>query len=438
MNKYTLLAMAMAGVLTGCGGGSTDSTKKHYDPSTNQPTSDDHSLIKAWPISEVADKVTKQVITQTSPQDLCGTDRTDLVIETADFRATFGEKSTRFNSQELEQAARLTQVALEELLAHTGLSKTNDLGIADTTKWTICYNDNQSGNGTGFARKFEFSPKTLSPANAEFQDAYELAKHELFHVIQFALLNEEQIYHHLPYWFQEASAELFAGKNTSELSPLTLKNFVADTNQSPYSVTTWNNEQTILKNSGGTLVDGSYQGGKYGNQSYQIYLASLEYLFAKGMDKAQLLQLTKESYSSTNVNSFVNFDASIARLENDLNLPTTYPNLKNKIADYSTHIIEEWMKSDNHYSAAYFDDIEQPMKELYLYSVDGKTEVAKAAINSAQDQYTFSGPLSDGKYQVYVGTVQDIIYGPLTHSVNNGELGDINFSGVAICSACND
>ncbi len=416
----------------------TDSDSDTATDSDSDTTTDSGWTITPWSVTDVASKMAAVSIinTYTDTNDLCETGSNHTVVETEDFAVTFGDEVSNYSVTELETTARIIQVALDELIEQTGLSKSDDLNISSSDKWTGCYNDSTTGDGEGKIRRFIFSPASIDSSSDDFENGYILAKHELFHVIQAALLNENEIYNHIPRWFQESSAELFAGRDASELNPLTITDFMADSGVTPYYITSCSTDigYTVCPSDSDTTST------IYESDMYNMYQVSLEYLISKGLTKDLLLQLIRDSYSdSSDGVSFPQFNSAMSTLETSLDLPVTFSDLRDNVSDYTTYIISGLM--ENAYSSSYADDIDDVVKDLIIMSSSEDDVEVKGRVNDSQDTYTLASPLSDGTYKIYAITQEtDEVYGPVTQSVTSGALGPISFSGIGLCteSACTE
>lgn len=424
MHKFSLVALGLTLSLTGCGSDS-ESSSTSIKPNPAQPplSNNSNAFVEPWVSSTVNEAIAKVRLSNLPDEDLCNTGSARKVVETADFKVSFGTEVTNYNNSELEKSARMMQVALDELIFLTGLNKSSDLKITSTDKWVGCYNDSKTGNGEGGIRKFTFSPKSLDITDNQVNDGYVLAKHEIFHTIQAALLNESVLYHHIPRWFQESSAEIFAGKS-SNITGNFVQGFMADSSKTPFSVQTYTDENNT----------NSATSNKYRSEMYKLYMSSLEYLIAKGLTKDRLLTLTKNSYSALgDGSSFAAFNSAMSTMENELSLPTTYSTLRTSTADYNTHVINDWMDKIA-YNESYIDDIAPDATNILVMTSDDKTPITTGNINSVQDIYTLPKPISNGSYHIYIETSDDQIYGPLSKTVTNGKLGALNFSGIGVCA----
>lgn len=426
----SIVALTLSMMLIGCGDGDSEPNNKTDTNSgiTNKPTPDNSPQlwsITPWKAEDVIAKMAKVDISNqyTETLNLCGVTN-GHVIETKDLKVGFHKDNVTFNVNELKVAARMSQVALDEDISNTSLERVTNLNIDSSRKWIACYKDDKSLNGAAlFPNGFEFSPRTLDTNSADFMSSYALAKHELFHVIQYALLPKpasgENQFTQYPRWFAEASAEFFAGK-TELASPVMLVNFLMDVQETPFRVNNWQEEQIIH---GGTS-------NRYANSMYRMYFTSFKYLIEKGLLFEHLVRLTK---ASSNIAAF---DAEMAVIENELSLPTTYAKLKSSTSEYTKHIMLDWLKV-NTISGIYSDDIADEVIGLF-FSINNEIK-ERAIVNTQKNLYTLSSSIADGSYKVYAVTINDDIYGPVDVTVHNGTLKAIDFIGTTICTSdlCN-
>lgn len=411
--KKSVLALTIAVVLVGCG--TSDETKSTDTGNTN---SGDKPTSNVGLSAEMA-KVTLQDIGTISE---CGI--TSQAFSTADLNVAYDAGATQANIDDLKNAARLSQVALDELVSKSGLDKsTSELNITANNKWTVCFDDNKTGNGSGDVRKLVFSPKDFS------DDGYILAKHELFHVFQSALVNNEQAYMHLPFWFQEASAERFAGRNIDDVSATTLTRFVDVTNMTPLNILSWNNEQTVK------TTHGNFDFGLY-----DIYQKSLEYFVSHGLTDTKIIELTRASYrNGQDAVLRPAFNDAMELVVFDTPLPATYNELRDDVNLFKQHVITDWL-ANAEYSATFSSvagDVQ--IGKLMFESINSDLEFS-GMVNSAQTSYAYNkGTLADGDYNIYAINVADTaVYGPIQQTVTNGELGPIDFAGQSLCTNCDD
>jgi len=393
--KKCIAALSVALTLVGCGSSSDDN-------SANTSTGSDGN---SGTSTELAGKMATVALQDTGTNSDCSAN--SQTFETTDLVVAYGVDATRSNVEELKNAARLSQVALDELISKTGLDKSAaELDITANNKWTVCFDDNKTGNGSGGVRQLDFSPKNFSDSG------YILAKHELFHVFQSALLNNKTAFLHLPRWFQEGSAEYFSGRNVDSVSATTLTRFIDDANITPLSILTWNHEQSV-------------------NATYDVYQKSLEYFISRGLTTAQILQLTRDSYrDGQDANVMPAFHTAMASLNFSSPLPVSYNNLRDNVADYRQHIITDWLTTDE-YSAS-FTSVSSSINigKLIFRNLSTNNEFS-GSVNTNQTAYVYNkGILADGNYNVYaINTTDTAAYGPIQQSVTNGELGAIDFSG---------
>lgn len=426
----SIVALTLSMMLIGCGDGDSEPNNKTDTNSgiTNKPTPDNSPQlwsITPWKAEDVIAKMAKVDISNqyTETLNLCGITN-GHVIETKDLKVGFHKDNVTFNVNELKVAARMSQVALDEDISNTSLERVTDLNIDSSRKWIACYKDDKSLNGAAlFPNGFEFSPRTLDTNSADFMSSYTLAKHELFHVIQYALLPKptsgDNQFSQYPRWFSEASAEFFAGKTELAL-PAELVNFLADLQTTPFDINDW--EEEMIINSEAINV--------YRNSMYRMYLTSFKYLIEKGLSFEHFVRLTT---ASSNIAAF---DAEMAVIENELSLPTTYAKLKSSPSEYQKHIMVDWLKIDV-ISAYYSDNIADKVIGLF-FTINNEIK-ERATINTLQNSYTMSPSIADGNYKVYAVTITDDIYGPVDVTVHSGMLDAIDFAGAPICTStfCN-
>jgi hypothetical protein len=418
LKNKTLLVTAVIGLLTGCDSSDSDNNVNlQTEPNTLSGT----LSVSPWQISDVISKMNYVAVTSipASHTELCdGTGK--AAIETKDFIVGFDSNNSRYDLQELEKAARLTQVALDELVAYTGLHKERDFNISSTDKWVACYKDNASGDGSAFYRRFEFSPESLDFASKGFSTSYVLAKHELFHVIQYSLLPEPTAgnnkYTQYPRWFSEGSAEFFAGK-TQLISSATLDSFIVDTKTTPFSINNNNDETEIAKTTS----------GHYESDMYKMYLTSFNYLVKHGLSFEHIVRLTENS------SEVAAFDQEMSVIENELSLPVSLRQLRDDTSAYQEYIVKGWL-AEGTTRNAYVDNIQDKAKLLFVVTKLGET-VGGGSISVSQDSYTLYAPIPNGTHELYMETATGNVYGPQEITITDGTLGDIDFSDVAACTS---
>ncbi len=420
MTKLSLLTIGVALALTGCGGGGSASADSDGDSYVG--SNESSAVIASWSTSAVAtkmDAVTYDYVdSSSSTTDICSNGSNYSMVTTQDFTVGFDSDATNYNSEDLIAAAQMMQVALNELRLRTGLTD-DDLSIdtsSDDTsdKWVGCYSDTQDGTGEASVRKFVFSPATLDSSSDDFTDSYRLAKHELFHVIQSELLNETEVYNSLPYWFQEASAEMFAGKSAKYATTFLLEGYANNTGMTPYGITSY----AMANNT-------EYMPTMYQYDEYNMYLKSLEYLFARGMTVDQLITLTKESYDKNESRS--TFDSAMSSLESELNLPVAFSSLQSNTSDYIEYVLDNWAQ-DYEQINTYTDDIDDDAYEIIIADADLNV-ISKGQVSQGQSYYALANGIDDGSYSAYMTTENDVTYGPVAVTVTDGVVGALDFSG---------
>ncbi|MGI2224753.1 hypothetical protein [Shewanella frigidimarina] len=440
MNKYaSLISIVLLSTgLTACGG--SDSNELVIDSGNTSSngggsSSSEQSVFMA-PTGELAQKMLaiNTSASNNSVEAKCST--TGNVYETTDLYVGFssGANSNKYDA-DLVYAAQLTQAALNELIVVTGLDKNKDLSLDGQNKWTICLDNNKTGNGTGSIASMTYSPSALDA------DGFKLAKHELFHVVQTELLGQNTIYHHLPRWFQEGSAEYFASMDPSNVSRSLLVNFTNDLAgntslqglQSAYGINTYNHQQAILE---------AYP--QYDNKLYSIYKTSVNYLIDKGLTDQALISLIRNSYQAgQDPQTMPQFHSEIAMLQatGAFTLPSGYDYTDLLTTEgYSELILNDWLNTDQ-YSASFTSvSATVSIARLFLIPTQNQDNEYEITVNSDQSGYSYAvGSIPDGDYQIYAIDSADInVYGPISQSVINGELGNVDFTGVKVCESCND
>jgi hypothetical protein len=421
MRKH-LLTVAVAMSLSACGGSSDDGGGG--------------SGIFAPPTGELATRMQAISVknSQVSLETQCGVSGT--VLETDNLVVGFSKDSTnKQHKADLAYAAQMAQVGLNELVQFGQFDKYSDLGLDEQNKWFVCFINSMTGNGTGFVGGMEFSPSGFDNLGLH------LTKHELFHTIQSQLLNDEYSYLHLPFWFQEATAEFFALDGelpnlpgsfmTAFLNDVyDLENRQAET---PFGVDTWNTDQDIRN----ALPE-------YGNYLYKIYSTALNYLTSRDLTKQDMLDLTRDSYQSGQ--DFVTrpkFHEAVKNLEADgkLNLPTGYEYVDLKTSDiFKDLVVNDWLGSTEYTASFTSVSADILIGELFLIPESDTGEEYNIPV--ASDQHSYSYPANsvlDGEYNIYAIDIDDTnIYGPIQQSVIEGELGNIDFTDVGICDHCDD
>ncbi|AZG74123.1 hypothetical protein [Shewanella livingstonensis] len=440
MKKYTSLisiALLSAG-LTACGG--SDSNENTDDsvntPSNGNGSSSSEQSVYMAPTGELAQKMLAITpsASDNSVEAQCST--TSSVYETTDLYVGFSSSAkSNGNDADLIYAAQLTQVALNELVTATGLNKSNDLNLDGQNKWVICLDNNKTGIGTSSIASMTFSPFELDA------DSFKLAKHELFHVVQSELLEQSTVYLHLPRWFQEGSAEYFASMDSSNVSRSLLMNFTSDLAsnsslqglQSAYGINTYNHQQDILE---------AYP--QYDNKLYSIYKTSVNYLVDKGLTDQALISLIRNSYQAgQDPQTMPQFHSEIAMLQatGAFTLPSGYDYTDLLTTEgYSELILNDWLNTDQ-YSASFTSvSATVTIARLFLIPTLDQENEYEVTVNTDQSGYSYAvGSIPDGDYQIYaIDTADENAYGPMTQSVVNGELGDIDFTGVNVCETCDD
>ena len=418
MNPKNLIAITMLLGLTGCGTES-DSNERRVSITPVAPAAPD-GMVRTWQRPLVAIAMNNTSVIKDTTSDVCLSGNINTV-ETTHFIVGFDPASAIYKTEELEEAASMMQVGFNELLKHTNLDAEIDLNINTENKWVGCYDDTEAGTATGEIGQFTFSPATLNPLNPDFTDTYALVKHELFHVVQHALVGEaaDSAYDHLPHWYLEASADLFAGKNIDVNSYL-LTDFITDTDITPMAVTTSAIDLAIRE---------SDEGAAYAEQLDNMYHASLEYLATEGMTVEHILDVTKNSYND-------GFDSAMLAIESELTLPATTAELRDDTSVYNEYIVNGWITS-NEQTGSYTDDFlrveitELKFKTLML------RDAATAAVNQAQDSYVTQSNIANGTYLIFAHAASGRIYGPLQHQITGGIVGDLDFTGIEACTACN-
>ncbi len=425
--KKHILTIAIAISLSACGSSSDDNSNgggSEGDGIFNPPT------------GELAQKM-KAVSVKDSQVDLlanCGT--TGTTFETEDLViGYFKEALTQRYDADLFYAAQLSQVGLDELVEFGRFDKATDLGLDGQNKWFVCFDNSKTGNGTGFVGGLEFSPTAFD------QYGLHLAKHELFHTIQSRFLNDEYGYLHLPFWFQEASAEFFAydGQHPNVTGSF-MQTFLADvykesniSAKTPTAIETWNTDQQIRQHL-----------PEYQNSLYKIYTTALNYLVAKDLTQDNIIELTRNSYlAGQNFETRPQFHSAIQALEADgeLNLPSGYEYLDLKVSEtFKELVVDDWLGGAE-YTASFTSvspDIE--IGHLFLIPLTDKGDDYSIPVASNQQSYSYiSGSVLNGAYELYaIDTLDTHVYGPITQSVVNGELGDVDFTGVGECTTCDD
>lgn len=440
MNKYaSLISIVLLSTgLTACGG--SDSNELVIDSGNTSSngggsSSSEQSVFMA-PTGELAQKMLaiNTSASNNSVEAKCST--TGNVYETTDLYVGFssGANSNKYDA-DLVYAAQLTQAALNELIVVTGLDKNKDLSLDGQNKWTICLDNNKTGNGTGSIASMTYSPSALDA------DGFKLAKHELFHVVQTELLGQNTIYHHLPRWFQEGSAEYFASMDPSNVSRSLLVNFTNDLAgntslqdlQSAYGINTYNHQQAILE---------AYP--QYDNKLYSIYKTSVNYLIDKGLTDQALISLIRNSYQAgQDPQTMPQFHSEIAMLQatGAFTLPSGYDYTDLLTTEgYSELILNDWLNTDQ-YSASFTSvSATVSIARLFLIPTQNQDNEYEITVNSDQSGYSYAvGSIPDDDYQIYAIDSADInVYGPISQSVINGELGNVDFTGVKVCESCND
>ncbi len=438
MKKYTSLISftLLSLVLSACGGSdSNESINDSGNTSSNGGSSPDQSVFMA-PTGELAQKMLaiQSSVSNNSVEAICST--TGNVYETTDLYVGFSSSanSNRYDA-DLVYAAQLTQAALNELITATSLDKSKDLSLDGQNKWTICLDNNKTGNGTGSIASMSYSPSALD------DDGFKLAKHELFHVVQSELLEKSTVYLHLPRWFQEGTAEYFASMDPNNVSRSLLMNFTNDLAsntslqdlQSAYGINTYNHQQAIVE---------AYP--QYDNKLYSIYKTSVNYLIDKGLTDQALISLIKNSYQEgQNPQTMPKFHSEIAMLQATgiFTLPSGYDYADLLTTEgYNELIINDWLNTDQ-YSASFTSvSATVSIARLFLIPTQNQDNEYEITVNSDQSGYSYAvGSIPDGDYEIYAIDSADInAYGPISQSVINGELGDLDFTGVKVCDTCND
>lgn len=412
INKNLLVLSIVAG-LAGCGGSSDDSSNVgkegdtgSVDSSIVAPDGDDTSGgnesvnfgIKAWSLDKIKAEMTKVEVVDGDSANLCEAGD-NITVETEHFIATFGEKATSKNKDNLIAAARIGQVAFNELMTQTDF-KMDELDFSK--KWTICYNDDMSSNGSAFNKSFEFSPKSVDPSNPGFEKGYWLAKHELVHVLTSELVDNFSFVI-IPRWFNEGIAELLSGSEFGGLTQETIIDYVADTKVSPYTVNTYDQEQQLPEN---------YR------SNYKFYVESLAFLGAHGLTNEMLVQLIRDAAKA-------DFNSAFSSLENSLTLPTSLTQLK--LPEVYEEAMLKWIEE----TTSYHPLIGKPntiLLDVFVINEDGSFSYDEATVTADQSQYATRGvTFPNGTYNVYASG-ETLSYGPIKVTVTNGTLGQLDFT----------
>ncbi|KII79886.1 hypothetical protein [Vibrio renipiscarius] len=421
MKSKNLAALGILLTLVGCGGGDSDS-KPSGDNGGNEggnggePTPPATNLITSWPMSKVIAEIAATNVTQTVDSNVCSNDNNHKkpTVETANFIV-----STMNGTQDdVIKAAKITQASFNELLVHTKLTPA-ELNLSANSKWTACFSNKNIGTdnsqGTGYPDRFDFAPSTLDVTHPDFTDTSILTKHELFHTIQAELLGDSEPYDHLPRWFQEGSAELFAGRHI-RITSHKHDEFAIDADRTPLSIETYNDELAVMSE---PLIKAAYE-----DHMYNLYHDNVNYLVAQGLSVKDTLTLIRDS-------SGQQFDTAIGAVEQKLNLPTPYIELRDDVNSYRNNVIDTLHKQE--ITAAYIDDIQANVSQIIITSKGKEDTVATGSVNRAQNQYAINGRIADGNYDAYasvkLGENDDIMYGPIDVTVKNNVLGSLDFTG---------
>ncbi|CAH0525477.1 hypothetical protein [Vibrio hippocampi] len=428
VRRKTLAALILA-TLVGCGG--SDSSSNDNSPSEESsfdaPTGE---LKTSMEKIEISDSANAPTFSCQAPEEAT------TVFETEDLIVSFGQKSQApYYEQDLAYAAQMSQLGLDELISVTGLDKETDLNLNGTDKWFICFENSKLGEGTGYINGMRVNPKAFD------NNALALTKHELFHTIQAELLQDNEAYSHLPFWFQEATAEYFAHAELQESESRSfLEEFTAnianvtsaaDPADTSYDVLHYAQDQAIRTDVG------------YENKLYDIYVTSLKYLVDVGLDKGDMLNLIRNSHSNGSDYTREAFHSAMNDLEadSDIEIPTgyTYEDLRT-VAGFTELVLNDWL-ADTEYSAG-FTSVNETIEigELFLINEDGISYTATVTQDQTTYYYT-ANSIPDGDYDIYaVDSDDENIYGPKSQTVTDGSLGDVDFTDQPVCTtgACSD
>lgn len=421
--KRNTIAALMLAALVGCGGSDSSSNddQPKYESSFDAPSGDLKTKMDQIEINDSADP--SNVLCQT-PEEAT------TVFETDDFIVSFGQQSDApYYAQDLAYAAQMSQVALNELIEVTKLDKEKDLHLDGSNKWFVCFENSKQGRGEGYINGARVNPEAFD------EDALKLTRHELFHTIQAELLGEKEAYSHLPFWFQEATAEYFAHAEVQANEPRSLlEQFTADIAEVTWEDDPAETSYDVLSYKQDNAISDQTN---YDNKLFDIYVTSLKYLVDRGLDTDEILTLISSSSSDTSDASRDAFHAAMAALESDgkIEFPTgyTYQDLRT-VQGFTALVLDDWL-GDSEYSAEFTSVNDSVMiGELYLFNEVGDEYTATVADDQTQYFYTIDS-IPDGTYEIYAGdTADENIYGPITQEVVNGELGPVDFTDQELCT----
>ncbi|PKH03775.1 hypothetical protein CXF72_04550 [Psychromonas sp. MB-3u-54] len=156
MHNKSILTLALTAALTACGSSSDNTNSKMSAPA-------------------LTEKMNLVTTTVKADGNICNYDA-GRILSTEHF--TIGVMDSGVTDDKFQAAAKVAEVAFNDLLIALDLDATTDLDITTEAPWTICVDSLAALNGSGDENSLDFSPTDDSNAN------YRLAKHELVHTIQ--------------------------------------------------------------------------------------------------------------------------------------------------------------------------------------------------------------------------------------------------------------
>ncbi|WP_305404866.1 hypothetical protein [Photobacterium leiognathi] len=409
LNK-TILATALLSVITvsGCGGSDSSDESINKTPDTTKPevkpTTDTSNQIKLS-LAELNGRMNSVDVLDLNEQaNLC--DGESKVLKTKDLTISYNP-SNNVSDKDLDLAARLSQVAFEDLIKRTKLNKEEDLNIrAVDDNWTVCVKGDKTLNGTGDYEKFTFSPD-----RNDIMMSYLLAKHELFHVAAFELKQDNIA---IPHWFNEATAEHFADRNELLVTHKEMNAFINGSDgEDAYGV---------------PFAIDTFDENKHYDMAYEPISTALNYLIDHGLSDADMIEAIKSHDPIKTIDDLTE------------NKPYTIEKMKSE-TDFNNEVVY-WMKNNEktvkitppaHDGVTLYGLQLSPVNDVdyedsFFIEFD---EASSTALYNARK-------LVDGKYYTFMIGMNEsegdnyVAYGSIEIEVKNGIIPEVDFSKLPI------
>ncbi|PSW06720.1 hypothetical protein [Photobacterium lipolyticum] len=402
MKKLSLLAASVALVLVGCGGGSGGGATGG-DTTANNPVSPGKSTSS----KELATKLANVNPTVNDDANICGTygGIEGAVLRTEHFKV--GVMDSGVTDANLEKAARVTQVAFNDLLTLIDLDAETDLHIDESNPWVVCVDSKKTGNGAGHVNAFEFSPE-----NDAVED-YRLAKHELTHTVTSELLGDVEAYLKSERWFDEGIAHNW-GSPAETLGAIQLADFTQNVGA-----------PAIIKLHSQTIALWA-DNPDYSFMEYASFSTVIDYMIHKlGVTKADLLDVIRKTKD-------LPFEVAFNTVMSDKGLSLTLSDLEDP-AYIQNKIIDGWLV-DYQATGSIVADVNLAMifveNDDYMSgSIESVVDYSKGIYESRLETF------KDGTYELYALDSADKVYGPVNVTVKNHAMGNLNLTGIPLCTS---